>query len=293
MKLFKLIEDLTKEELSFSETTNRRETIVNVATKAGKAVFAAAIPAGILASLKANGQVLHRTGDAVLDTLQFALTLEYLESTFYDTAFNTTGFSALMTSDQPVFAQIRKHEDAHVALLVGAITATYGAGNVPTRPAANTYDWTANGQIADPFATLNYQNFLALSQAFEDTGVRAYKGSAVSLMGSPVLTTALQIHSVEARHASEVRRIRGQKGWITQSTTDITIAQANYGAGSPATGTGPSTYFPAENNTVQAGIDVSAGTFASLGVTSDAATESFDEPLDKTTVVTLVTPFLS
>jgi rubrerythrin len=53
---------------------------------------------------------------------------------------------------------------------------------------------------------------LALAQAFEDTGVRAYKGQAANLMSKPdLLTAALQIHSVEARHASEVRRLRGQK----------------------------------------------------------------------------------
>ena len=57
---------------------------------------------------------------------------------------------------------------------------------------------------------------LALAQAFEDTGVRAYKGQAGALMGNDnLLTAALQIHSVEARHASEIRRLRGLQGWIT------------------------------------------------------------------------------
>jgi rubrerythrin len=62
------------------------------------------------------------------------------------------------------------------------------------------------------FSFTDYQQFLALAQAFEDTGVRAYKGQAANLMSKPdLLTAALQIHSVEARHASEVRRLRGQK----------------------------------------------------------------------------------
>jgi hypothetical protein len=44
----------------------------------------------------------------------------------------------------------------------------------------------------------------------------AYKGQATNLISTPdLLTAALQIHSVEARHASEVRRLRGLKGWIT------------------------------------------------------------------------------
>ena len=32
-------------------------------------------------------------------------------------------------------------------------------------------------------------------------------------MGTPALSTALRIHSVEARHAAEVRRIRGLVGF--------------------------------------------------------------------------------
>jgi hypothetical protein len=48
-----------------------------------------------------------------------------------------------------------------------------------------------------------------LAQAFEDTGVRAYKGQAGNVMSNKtVLQAALQIHSVEARHASQVRRMR-------------------------------------------------------------------------------------
>jgi hypothetical protein len=35
-----------------------------------------------------------------------------------------------------------------------------------------------------------------------------------------LLTAALQIHSVEARHASEVRRLRGQKGWLVKIVED-------------------------------------------------------------------------
>ena len=49
---------------------------------------------------------------------------------------------------------------------------------------------------------------------FEDLGVAAYKGQAGNLMASDeILTAALQIHSVEARHAAEVRRILGMPSW--------------------------------------------------------------------------------
>lgn len=57
--------------------------------------------------------------------------------------------------------------------------------------------------------------------AFEDTGVRAYKGQVGRLMTEKnILNAALAIHTVEARHAAEVRRLRGKKGWITGNSRD-------------------------------------------------------------------------
>ena len=73
------------------------------------------------------------------------------------------------------------------------------------------FDFTGKGKYPDVFA--NFDTFTTLSSTFEDLGVAAYKGQAGNLQGTPVLTTALQIHSVEARHAAEVRRVRGFVGW--------------------------------------------------------------------------------
>jgi Ferritin-like domain len=50
-------------------------------------------------------------------------------------------------------------------------------------------------------------------ESIDEEGVRAYEGQTGNLISDgDVLTTALQIHSVEARHASEVRRLRGILG---------------------------------------------------------------------------------
>src|SRR5687768_13733487 len=199
---------------------------------------------------------------AVVAVLNFALRLEYLESEFYNIA---TGATALPTqyngpvnvlttaAPQAVFAQIAKHELAHVNLL----RTTLGTAAV----AKPTFDFTggtgatnAAGKYTGPFADVftNAQTFLAIAQAFEDTGVRAYKGGAAALAVSPdTLEVALQIHSIEARHASKVRRLRAEKGWITGRTNTLpTQAQAVYGAGNPA-----ATY-PAEDNGSQAGVNV-------------------------------------
>ena len=86
-----------------------------------------------------------------------------------------------------------------------------------------------------------------MAQAFEDTGVRAYKGQAANLITTPdLLTAALQIHSVEARHASEVRRLRGLKGWISNDER---------GAGMPAA---TQAVYAGEGVTMQAGFNTAS-----------------------------------
>jgi hypothetical protein len=157
------------------------------------------------------------------------------------------------------------------------------------------FDLTAKGTF--PTVLSNYNTFLAVANVFEDTGVRAYKGQAPNLIGNQVvLTAALSIHAVEARHASAIRSLRASYGvtiepWITGSAsvyndTGIAAVNANYGAGASG--------YPAENNTTQGGVDVT--TLASAyGTTTpyNVACEAFDEPLDMTTVVNIVTPFFA
>lgn len=73
-------------------------------------------------------------------------------------------------------------------------------GGVPVEEAA--YDF--GEAFGDPNA------FLATAQALENTGVAAYTGAAQYLIGSPeLLTAALTIHGVEARHASYLNRLNG------------------------------------------------------------------------------------
>lgn len=136
----------------------------------------------------------------IVDVLNFALTLEYLEDSFYRSGYDA-GFYGEYAS---VFNQIGLHESQHVAFLEGAL----GAAAV----AKPTFDFTAGGMYPDVFT--NFTTFATLSMTFEDLGVAAYKGQAANLMESDdILTAALQIHSVEARHAAEVRRILGMAPW--------------------------------------------------------------------------------
>lgn len=206
----------------------------------------------------------HKLPEKIVDVLNFALTLEYLEDDFYHTA---VGSSNLIPRDtQGVFEQISKHESAHVALLKSVL-----GGKAVAKP---QFDFTAGGAFGDVFR--NYQTFLAVSQALEDTGVRAYKGQAGNLKdNAKILTVALQIHSVEARHAAEVRRLRGEKGWISGDSRGTLPAptQAVYNG---------------EGNTMQGGANL-AGL---AGLSNNAITEAFDEPLTKDEVLKIAGLFL-
>ena len=51
--------------------------------------------------------------------------------------------------------------------------------------------------------------FLKTAVAFEDLAVAAYKGQARRIKSRAVLTSALGIHTVEARHAAWMRYLNG------------------------------------------------------------------------------------
>jgi len=218
-----------------------------------------------------------RNTDLITDTLNFALKLEMLESRFYEKALSISGLIPL--KDLPAIQLISANETAHREFVRNTILALGG-----TPIAEPKFDFTGgNGLGTGPFANvfINYTTFLALSQIFEETGLRAYKGSTPDLMGNDeVLQAALQIHSVEGRHVAMLRKMRFDNGhtivkpWITGAQSGI--------AGMP---TGPT--WAGEDNTMQLGFQL-----GSLGTPPDAATEAFDEPLSQTQVEAIVDPFI-
>jgi hypothetical protein len=136
----------------------------------------------------------------VVDVLNYALTLEHFEATFYRTANAKDGL--IPAKYRGLFREIGEHEAGHVALLSNAL------GKAAIEPPK--FDFTAGGKYADVFS--NFKTFSTLSSTIEDTGVAAFKGQLSNLAGTPVLQTALQIHSVEARHAGSVRVLVGKSG---------------------------------------------------------------------------------
>ncbi len=258
MNLFNLINNIEKIDPEVYDRFDSRRSFFKGAGKVGKNVALAAVPFMLGGMFK---KAYGKTNDAITDVLNYALTLEYLENEFY--AMGLAAPTLIPADRKAIFTQIGNHEAAHVNFLKTAITA---AGATPV--AKPTFDFTAKGAYADVFT--NYQTFLTLSQAFEDTGVRAYKGQAgVLIPNNDVLTAALQIHSVEARHAAMVRRLRGEMGWISGNT----------GAPAPV--------YAGEENTTQGGADVT-----SLGYSAAISSQAFDEPLTKEQVLAIATPFI-
>ncbi|RYY96692.1 MAG: ferritin-like domain-containing protein, partial [Chitinophagaceae bacterium] len=158
------------------------------------------------------------------------------------------------------------------------------------------FDFTAgSGNQMGPLGNLTFTNygvFLAVAQAFEDTGVRAYKGQAPALMSNKdVLTAALRIHSVEARHASHLRQMRrahasvgaGQvKPWITGKQSNVTSGVADVD-------TLVQSIYNGEELTTQATVNI----VSNSGISAEKASEAFDEPLTMQQVIAIVTPFFA
>ncbi|MEZ7495565.1 ferritin-like domain-containing protein [Leeuwenhoekiella aequorea] len=273
MNFIKLLETLSNKEI-LDAKGSRRESFNHIKTF-GKGVALASIPFGLAAtSSKSKAATMSMASAAFqasnVEVLNFALTLEYLEQEFYAMGLDSGVIDA---DDMTVFQTISIHEDEHVKFLLEAL-----GDNAIAKP---TFDFTGapGGLNLDPFN--DYPTFMALAQGFEDTGVRAYKGQAGALANDgTLLEYALQIHSVEARHASQVRRMRGEKGWITNSENTLPSQfAAIYGGATP------------ESNTVQGGVDL-AGMFSDFGG-NGAVTAAFDEPLTMSEVNSIASIFIA
>lgn len=125
--------------------------------------------------------------------LNYALTLEYLESAFYK-----QGNAAKLVSgvEAQYLQQIGADEDAHVAAIAATIKKL--GGTPVTAPKVD---------FGGAFA--NRESFLKTSHVFENLGVSAYLGAAGFIKNKDVLQAAAGIFGVEARHAAVVGNLLG------------------------------------------------------------------------------------
>jgi len=135
------------------------------------------------------------TGYNDVDILNYALTLEHLEASFYREGlkmYNAGAFESASFPDwvRTRFSQIASQEATHVTFLSTALS---GAGATPVKEC--TYD----------FGLMSPETFLATAQVLEGVGVAAYLGAAPSISNKAYLAVAGSILVVEAQHETWLR----------------------------------------------------------------------------------------
>jgi hypothetical protein len=138
---------------------------------------------------------------APVDVLNYALTLEHLEYAFYRDGlatysaddFTAAGYTANVYE---WFGIIRDHEREHVDTITQVIM---DLGGEPVAEAEYDFGYT------------DLAGFVGVAQVLENTGVSAYQGAAQFLIDEDaLLTAALTIHGVEARHAAYLNGLQGE-----------------------------------------------------------------------------------
>jgi rubrerythrin len=151
-----------------------------------------------------------------LEIVNYALTLEYLEATFYQEVLDSGVIKDRKIGD--LAKSIHEHEQQHV----DALTAT--AKSLGGKPAAKPK--TAFQDVIDKGA----KNILRTAATVENLGAAAYLGQAGNIRSRDILAAALSIHSVEARHAAALNELVGRgfgdgKGGLEGSLPDGPFAK--------------------------------------------------------------------
>lgn len=137
--------------------------------------------------------------DPTTVVLQYALTLEHLEDTFYRQGLANLTADDFAAAGYPSYYDelptIASDEKIHVALLTSVL------GDAAVKEATYAFPCTAG----------DAKCFVTLSSVLEGVGVSAYIGAAGTIVDKTVLTVAGTILAVEARHSSYLRGILGQK----------------------------------------------------------------------------------
>lgn len=134
------------------------------------------------------------------DILQFALTLENLEESFYREGFakfSASDFTALGLSDEQIkdLQGIGFTESEHVIILQSSLAQN---GIQPVQRCTYNFGFTSAAAMVQTAAIL------------ENVGISAYLGAAPLLASPAILGVAGSILTIEARHQSSIRVFGGQ-----------------------------------------------------------------------------------
>lgn len=146
-------------------------------------------------------------GKGDLGILNYALTLEYLETAFYQDVVKSGLFKGSSLETIKTFGN---QEAEHVAALTAAVKQSGG------KPAPKP---------KTKFPLDSAESVLMLAATVENLGAAAYLGQAANIQSPKVLASALAIHTVEARHASALNTLLGDS--ITPDGAFAVPADAN------------------------------------------------------------------
>lgn len=137
-------------------------------------------------------QAFAAAGTTDVEILNFALTLEYLEHTFYTVKGKEVSLTGRARSYASMFGE---QEAEHVKAIVATIKQLGG------KPVAKpTFSFPASSQ----------KSFLTLASTLENTGVSAYNGAGPSIKSKEVLAAAGSIVQIEGRHAAAIDLLIGK-----------------------------------------------------------------------------------
>jgi rubrerythrin len=121
--------------------------------------------------------------------LNYALTLEYLETAFYEEVAKSGLFKG---EELAVLKKFGSEEKQHVEALHGTVMKLGG------KPAPKP---------KTEFPLKDAKSVAELAGTVENLGAAAYLGQAGNIQSPEVLAAALSIHSVEARHAATLNTL--------------------------------------------------------------------------------------
>ncbi len=181
-----IVERLVRDDLD-------RKRFLKMAGSAGAASFGAFVMAACGSSSKtasttavpaATSSTAGSSGSGDIAILNYALTLEYLETAFYEKVVAAGLFSGKVGS---LIKDFGRQEASHVVALKAAVS---NLGGTPVSRPGTKFPVTSAMQVAE------------LAYTVENLGAAAYLGQAGNIKSPEVLASALAIHSVEARHAA-------------------------------------------------------------------------------------------
>ena len=143
------------------------------------------------ATKSGGGSETEQFGKGDIGILNYALTLEYLETVFYADVVKSGLFKG---AELAAIKKFGEEEAEHVSALTAAVKSLGG------KPAP---------EPKTEFPLKSAKSVLELAGTVENLGAAAYLGQAGKIESPEVLASALAIHTVEGRHAAALNTLLG------------------------------------------------------------------------------------